>query len=540
LIGTDKNGVTALSNGLGGVLIEGGASYTVVGGTASNARNVISGNGGPGIWIADIGSDNTIIQGNLIGLAADGGTPLGNSTAGVLVNHGLNALIGGPTAGARNVISGNSIGIFLSTSGSNFETVIQGNYIGTDITGTLPRGNQLGVGIGSAPGTRLLDNVVSGNAIGVRVFAISHPVIDGKYNSVIQGNRVGLNAAGTGAVANATGILIDNAHNLIGGAHPASRNVVAGNSGAGIVISGSAAIGNQVLGNQIGGGTVALLGNGSHGILISSAASNNAIGSTATGAGNTITFSGGDGIRLTADAGTGNAILSNSIDANTGLGIDLGGNGVTVNDLLDRDTGANQLQNTPILTGAGSDGTSITIKGKLDSLPRTVYGIQVFRTPACDPSRSGEGKLFLGSVEISTNGGGSGSINVTFGSSVAGTEFITATATDPMNNTSEFSNCQAVAKEGKTKSVTADRIITMQRASSKQDSQLADNQKRSPAPISRHARKLDSKSVDRVIATLIYDSRTDRPRKAASRHRLLSSLLLDSVSGSTITADRIG
>src|SRR5262249_41109390 len=144
-----------------------------------------------------------------------------------------------------------------------------------------------------------------------------------------------------------------------------------------------------------------------------------------------------------------------------GLGIDLRGDGVSANDSGDRDSGPNLLQNYPILTDAKSSSSSTTVKGKLDSTPRTTYTIQLFSSATCDPSRFGEGRIFLGSTVLTTNGGGSASLNVTLPGTTTTGDVITATATDPAGNTSEFSNCQTVASS---KTVTALAARSAQRA----------------------------------------------------------------------------
>src|SRR5205807_4590888 len=115
------------------------------------AGNLISGNTGSGIRLTGTAGANNQSQGNVIGLSA-AGTALGSAN-GVFVNGGPGTLIGGTNSQARNVISGSTTGISLCTSGTNYGVVIQGNYVGTDVSGTLARGNSTGVAVGSAPGT---------------------------------------------------------------------------------------------------------------------------------------------------------------------------------------------------------------------------------------------------------------------------------------------------------------------------------------------------------------------------------------------------
>ena len=220
----------------------------------------------------------------MIGLAADGLTRLGNSSRRV---HpvGLQRTNRRDRRTAQNVISANANGIELSSSGSDLSTVIEGNYVGTDVTGTLARGNSTGINVGSSPGTVIggtlagAGNVISGNSTGVFISGTSHAVIGGTYNSVVQGNLIGLNAAGSAAVGNGTGVVIGNAINDIGGSSPRAGNVISGNTGDGIQFTGASATGNTVAGNLIGtavNGTQALPN--STGVLILGGASGNTVG----------------------------------------------------------------------------------------------------------------------------------------------------------------------------------------------------------------------------------------------------------------------
>ena len=153
---------------------------------------------------------------------------------------------------------------------------------------------------------------------------------------------------------------------------------------------------------------------------------------------NTIAYNGEMGIQLNANSGSGNAISGNSIHSNTTLGIDINSDGVTANDPDDVDIGANNLQNYPVLTQAF--GGSSTVSGTLNSTASTTFRVELFANSACDPSGFGEGATFLGSANVSTDLNG----DATFAASISGFsagQFISATATDPSNNTSEFSAC---------------------------------------------------------------------------------------------------
>ncbi|HEX9332829.1 MAG TPA: hypothetical protein VF896_13125, partial [Anaerolineales bacterium] len=186
------------------------------------------------------------------------------------------------------------------------------------------------------------------------------------------------------------------------------------------------------------------LGNSGNGIGIDGDPTNNTIGGTASGASNTIAFNGANGVLLTANTGTGNTISSNSIFANGGLGIDLGDDGVTPIDLFDADGGPNNLQNFPVITMVKSTSKGTVIQGVLISSANTTFRLEFFSNNACDPSGYGEGQTFLGFVQVKTNITGHTNFKITLPASLAAGNSVTATATDPANNTSEFSQCMQV------------------------------------------------------------------------------------------------
>jgi len=195
-----------------------------------------------------------------------------------------------------------------------------------------------------------------------------------------------------------------------------------------------------VIGNRIGtnaAGTGAL-GNTAEGVLVSR---------TGTTIGepdrpNTIAFNGAAGIRI--ESGTGNRISSNSIFANGTLGIDLAPTGVTANDSGDADTGPNELQNFPVVTSAQTSGGITTFSGTLDSRPSTEHRVEFFDTANCDPSRFGEGRIQILATDVTTDSSGRVSFTRSATQAAVDGHFVTATATDPDGNTSEFSRCVRV------------------------------------------------------------------------------------------------
>ena len=134
------------------------------------------------------------------------------------------------------------------------------------------------------------------------------------------------------------------------------------------------------------------------------------IGGTAPGAGNVIAFNLGSGVWVIAGAtDVGNAILSNQIYSNTGLGIDLNGDGVTGNDLGDADTGPNNLQNFPELIGVATNAGHINIQGSLNSVANTTFRIEFFANKAADYPGYGQGQTYLGYINVTTDNTGNAS-----------------------------------------------------------------------------------------------------------------------------------
>ncbi len=348
------------------------------GASGSTIRGLaINGFGNNGRGIIVLNSNNNLLTGNFIGLDAAGATALGNTT-GLHIEGCANNTVGGASPALRNVISGNVN--FNSYLEADNGATIEGNFIGTDASGLLARSpNAVGLAIVGASNNVARGNVIAGNLLGVRM---SGP---GGSNNQLTANRIGVSATGTPL----------------------------GNTNSGVDVGDA-----------------------------STAPTNNVIGGTAAGAGNIIANNGGAGVRITyiinPTGVTGHAVQGNSIYGNTGLGIDLQGNGVTPNDNGDGDTGANNQQNFPVLAAVSAAGD---IQGALDSLPaNTAYPVrlELFANTACDASGNGEGEVYLGFITVNAPG----NFNAQF-APVAGKPFITATATDANGNTSEFSACKS-------------------------------------------------------------------------------------------------
>jgi uncharacterized repeat protein (TIGR01451 family)/CSLREA domain-containing protein len=200
--------------------------------------------------------------------------------------------------------------------------------------------------------------------------------------------------------------------------------------------------GNSVLGNFIGTDlTGAAPGPGAAVAGISIQGTGNIIGGTGAGEANIIGFS-GRGVNVIS--GVNNLILANSIFSNTTLGIDLNNDVVTANDPCDGDSGPNGLKNYPALTGAQSNGSFVAIQGTFNSVASTTYQIDFYANPACHSSGFGEGQTFIGSASVTTDSTCNATFSASFAVSVPVGQVITATATDPSANTSEFSQCVTV------------------------------------------------------------------------------------------------
>ena len=238
---------------------------------------------------------------------------------------------------------------------------------------------------------------------------------------------------------------------VIGGTAAGAGNVISGNGGNGLSSFGNLVGSSQIIGNRIGttaDGT-GRLGNAAHGVVFTNNGGNDLVGGTGAGAANVIAFNGQTGV--TVAGGTGHKISGNSIFENGDIGINLAScvastcNGPNVNDAGDGDTGPNQYQNFPVISSVTSTGTASTIKGTLNSTANAPFTIELFSSPACDDSGYGEGKTYLGSTPVTTTGN-DGSFTVTVSPWVAGSSAVTATATDAVGNTSEFSACRAAPK----------------------------------------------------------------------------------------------
>jgi len=393
-----------------------------------------------------IQSNGNFIVGNFIGVdptgtarAPNGTFP--NSGDGIRILNASNNQIGSTNAGDRNVVSGNAlVGIHIVGTLATPATgnIIQGNFVGVATDGVSSVGNRTepAPAPGSAEGNNLFGIEISGGNL----------------------NTIGGTAAGARNVVgfNADGIEIDNG---------AQQNIIQGNF-AGVGADGVTPTKNLLHG-------IALRSSNGFAAPLGPAQPNepgvsfNLIGGTTAGAGNLVEFNGTAGIAVFGNPVSasgqpnigntieGNSIFKNGRDYQTAssaptplLGIDLTNNflfprddGLTPNDSQGHGAAndPNNLQNFPVLTSAMSQGGMTTIGGSLQSAANTTFRIEFFASDVDPLGLPAEGQQFLGFVNVSTDPSGNASFNVTLSVAVSNGRLVTATATDPFGNTSEFS-----------------------------------------------------------------------------------------------------
>ncbi len=381
---------SAAGSGSVGLSVDAGGSGSTLRGLVIN-RFVFGGSSPGGAGIVLDGADDCVIAGNFLGTDPAGTTAFGNGGSNVAVLGGSGHRIGGADPADRNLLAGSpQHGVSLASNTSDDRVL--GNFIGVGADGLTALPNFVGLSIdglasaynlvgGSAAGE---GNVISGNASRGILIGL------GADSAVIQGNFIGTDATGTVPIPNGSdGVHIGTSGgscdgNVVGGLQPEQANVIAFNHGAGIAVAGAV-----------------------------------------------------DNLQ--------NTFRGNRIFANDGLGIDLGDDGVTANDPGDGDGGHNHLQNYPELASAVASGGVTAVTGLLESDPGRPFLVSFYASSACDPSGFGEGEQYLGFAQVSTDGSGSGPIDVSLPAVPPGW-FVTAVASvsDPTGDSSEFSACVVV------------------------------------------------------------------------------------------------
>ena len=441
-VGTNAGGSAALGNGGSGIRVLSASAGIRIGDSGSGQGNLISGNLLRGLTL-DASSNGVLIAGNRIGSNADGTAAIGNVETGIFLN-GNNHVIGGNSAGARNLISGNAGNGIIAVGGGGGSS-IRGNYIGTNAAGNAALANtaygiraaqtsSLNIG-GSAAGS---GNLISGNARGMSIEAVASHV-------TVAGNILGLNAAANAVLPNgsdADTITITGPDATIGGTLAGAGNIIAGNQNTAISVRLASATNAIIQGNWIGTNPALApnLGNQFIGILIDRA-DGVLIGGTAVGAGNVIANNGFFGIL--AENGTGNSVLGNAIYGNAPLQLDIAEQGPESNDPLDPDSGGNFRQNFPIIHSAAFAGGNIALVATLASKPSQDYRIEFFQAAACSPAGLGGANLALGAQIVTTDASGNATANLSVPAANAN-GVVTAIATAADGSSSEFSPCHSI------------------------------------------------------------------------------------------------
>ena len=336
------------------------------------------------------------VKGCFLGTDAAGtAVPGSHNIRGVDSSSVDNFTVGGPAPADRNLISGNAqSGI---TIGHGVNALVQGNLVGVNKSSTAVFGGTAlsGIGMfGETPGALIRDNVIGGVGAGLQVGDTN----DTATGKTILHNWVGTDVTGTINLGTTSyGIFIMGKDIQVGGIGPGEGNVVAFNQGAGLLVNYSTinTFHIPIRGNSI-------YGNG-----------------TANGA---------------------NFLSTLGIDLGNPGGFGQGG--LTPNDLGDADIGPNLLQNFPLLSSAVSASGNTTIDGVLNSTANTQFTIDFYSNDSCvgRPQDFLQGRTYLGSANVTTNGSGNAAIHaVLTGVVLAAGEKVSATATDPVGNTSEFS-----------------------------------------------------------------------------------------------------
>ncbi len=463
-IGTNASGTSLLANSYFGILMQGGTD-NVIG--LPGAGNII-GAASSLYFVAVLNASGTVIQANRIGTTADGMALLAPQVpyqTGILIQDAPDTLIGGTQPGDANVID---LGPWMSADANLNEpvagvpwvsdaidvityrasttasagTVIEGNFIGTNATGTAVLGNpNFGVGVvdasdvtigGTAAGA---GNVIAGNGQGgIAIFGggvAGYPASYwdyGAYDDVIEGNYIGVNFDAHGNLisglgnggplpglsgATEAGIFISDptdpaqttSGNTIGGTAAGAGNIISGNQGGGIVFAGGSVTGNLVEGNFIGTnlqGTAAVANTGD-GVLITGGATNNTIGgitaTPGTGAGNLISGNTGVGVEISGTGTTGNVVAGNLIGTEVGgeAALPNSGNGVQIDGGASRNTiGGAAAGAGNLISGNSGSGVYIFGAGTTGNMLAGDYiGTNVSGSAILE--NSGEGILIYGS-----------------------------------------------------------------------------------------------------------------------------------------------
>ncbi len=416
-LGPSSSGGGTVGNS--GVGVEVLTSGNRIGGTTPAERNVISNNFVNGVDISSSASGN-VVEGNYIGTTAAGTAALANSSYGVYVGGGSNT-IGGTTPGARNVISGN---FFEGVRVEGSSNVVEGNYVGTDPTGTAAIPNGLsGVHVDGS------SNTVGGTASGARNLIAGNGEfgVELQYGTanLVEGNWIGPDATGKASLPNAAdGVGVLSGPNTIGGTVSGSGNVISGNSGNGVQVF--ATTGATVEGNTIGltADRSGLLGNSANGILVKNSSAV-VIGGTTAAAANVIAGNHSDGVAV--QAGSGETIEGNFIgtDPTGQAGLGNGADGVLINGSPANTVGGKGAAGNVISGNAGNGVHLVGAGASKNKLIGNMIGTRSGGMAALGNTLDG---VFVDGAASNTIGSKSSSRNVISGNAGNGVEINGSTA----------------------------------------------------------------------------------------------------------------
>ena len=321
-IGTNIAGNAALPNGGDGVRISGSTNNLVGRTSLSQRSNLLSGNSTDGVRVTGVNADGNTIAGNRMGTNAAGNAAIPNSVAGVGIDSGTGNIVGSGLAG-DTLVSGNG-GDGIIISGSADGTIVTGCWVGLNAAGTAALANTgQGVNLSGVDGNTVgPGNIVSGNVMSGIL------LISGSTGNTVAANFVGLNASGTAAVGNSlNGIIVSDADgNTIG-----PGNVVSGNGTNGVRLR-TGASGNVVKGNTIGlnAAITAAIPN-ADGVQINDGAQDNTIGGPGPDR-NVISGNSNSGVLLVDAQTSGNVVQGNFIGSNASASAAFpnGGDGVAI------------------------------------------------------------------------------------------------------------------------------------------------------------------------------------------------------------------
>lgn len=382
---------------------------------------------------------NSLKIGNnaVILIQLDGGGPFSAVISGLVIAandcviRGLSFTGFSTFIGTQDIREGSGIAIDPPSVFGGHGNRIEGNFIGLTPDGMSASGSYSGVHVvlgqqnvvgGTTPDKR---NVIAGNRIGIHELG---------FTTTIAGNYIGVDVSGLRqGYGNFVGIssLLGA---VVGGTDPGAGNVISDND-TGVLLGDEAIVQGNVIGPYADGSPA--FGNGTG---IRTTGAENKIGGLGAGEGNIIAFN-QTGIRVTVlvtpegpRPSSNNGLLSNLMYANRFLDIDLNGDGPTSNDFTDTDEGPNFLQNFPVITSVTRSAGSTTVAGGLNSAPSSSFTLQFF----ANSSAPAAPQTLLGTETVNTNSFGDAPFSFTFPIPTSPDQFITATATSPGNDTSEF------------------------------------------------------------------------------------------------------